>query len=120
MDDRLSYAVQYVCSFLTDIRVLHQDILFFGTMLERVKNGAVRPDVLTSMDGYSTDCRRKMASSSGRSAASWNSYGSSSYPRPLNGYPPQQQQPTPISRAQLHVGRYSYEFLNRLVCQLTT
>lgn len=96
-------------AFSTDIRVLPQDLLFFGTMLERVKNGIQRPDILTSVDGYSSECRRKMTSSSGRSAASSKSYGSTMYPRPLNGFPPQQPR-TPIPRAQLDVGRWSHWF----------
>lgn len=79
----------------------NEDILFFGTMLDRVKNKTIaRPDVLTQMDNYSAECRQKMASTRG-SAASWKSGNSSLYPgeRRSNGFPREYR--TPIPRSQL-------------------
>jgi len=82
----------------------NEDELFFGTMLDRVKNKTIaRDDVLNSIDGYSAECRKKMASTRG-SAASWKSGNSSIYPtaRQPNVYP--RQYPTPIPSNQLEVG----------------
>ena len=50
---------------------LLQDEIFLNSMLERVRAGSMqRPEVLTGMDGYTTDCRKR-AGGGNRGGPSW-------------------------------------------------